>query len=284
MYEHVQEPVLIIKTAWGGKSLSIDFRPPSAGVHKPHEDKLKALTSPGEIAKAESEYAEAAGHYYRLMKAHVLKVTGEIQRVYPGYDPAEGFELAGFVWFQGCNDFGDVSTYPEAGRPGGYDEYSRLMACFIRDVRKDFNAPNMPFVIGVLGIGGDIRNKTEDKETPMILSFRDAMAAPADLPEFRGNVVAVRTEEFWDPQLGELQARWSRVKEKDGELKGRGLDSAERKILMDEFLKTVYSPEEWEMMESGVSNASYHYLGSVKIMSRIGKGFADGIIGLDGAP
>src|SRR4051794_27664619 len=29
----LQEPVLIIKTAWGGKSLFYDFRPPSAGVY-----------------------------------------------------------------------------------------------------------------------------------------------------------------------------------------------------------------------------------------------------------
>ena len=27
----VREPVLLIKCAWGGKSLAVDFRPPSAG-------------------------------------------------------------------------------------------------------------------------------------------------------------------------------------------------------------------------------------------------------------
>ena len=31
MDKTLQEPVLIIKTAWGGKSLNTDFRPPSAG-------------------------------------------------------------------------------------------------------------------------------------------------------------------------------------------------------------------------------------------------------------
>ena len=29
----LDEPVLIIKTAWGGKSLAVDFRPPSAGPY-----------------------------------------------------------------------------------------------------------------------------------------------------------------------------------------------------------------------------------------------------------
>lgn len=31
MGDHFEEPVLLIKTAWGGKSLFVDFRPPSSG-------------------------------------------------------------------------------------------------------------------------------------------------------------------------------------------------------------------------------------------------------------
>ena len=31
MQQRLQEPILIIKTAWGGKSIHTDFRPPSAG-------------------------------------------------------------------------------------------------------------------------------------------------------------------------------------------------------------------------------------------------------------
>ncbi len=33
MHEYLDEPILIIKTAWGGKSLHTDFRPPSAGPY-----------------------------------------------------------------------------------------------------------------------------------------------------------------------------------------------------------------------------------------------------------
>lgn len=32
MLEHLNEPILIIKTAWGGKSLHTDFRPPGGGM------------------------------------------------------------------------------------------------------------------------------------------------------------------------------------------------------------------------------------------------------------
>ena len=35
-----------------------------------------------------------------------------------------------------------------------------------------------------------------------------------------------------------------------------------------------------DILQKGVSNAEYHYLGSSKIMAQIGKGFADAIVKL----
>ena len=55
---------------------------------------------------------------------HVKKVLADIKRVCPDYDPKQSYELAGFVWFQGWNDMVDSSTYPNRGKPGGYDKYS----------------------------------------------------------------------------------------------------------------------------------------------------------------
>jgi hypothetical protein len=46
-------------------------------------------------------------------------------------------------------------------------------------------------------------------------------------------------------------------------------------------IKTVYNPQEWKLMETGVSHACYHYLGSAKIMARIGKAFAEAMIQLE---
>ena len=84
--------------------------------------------------------------------------------------------MAGFVWFQGWNDMVDGHTYPGKGKPDQYTLYSELLGHFIRDVRKDLKAPNMPFVIGVMGTGGN-----PDKPN----AFREAMAAPAAWPEFK---------------------------------------------------------------------------------------------------
>jgi hypothetical protein len=285
MQEHVKEPILLIKPAWGGKSLARDFRPPSAGIHPTHLKALEELRNENkDTGELEKEYAEGHGKHYRMMIDHAQSVLGDIEKVYPAYDAGEGYALEGFVWFQGENDFGGDS-YPDAGKPGGFDEYSRLLACLIRDIRNDLKAPRMKAVIGVLGFNGELETERyrqiEPEHIPWLRDFRKAMAAPADMPEFKGEVAAVRTEEFWEPRLEELQGRWKRVKAKNGELKAQGLDKDQQKAAMDEFLKTVYNPEEWKLMETGVSHACYHYLGSAKIMARIGKAFAEAMIELE---
>jgi alpha-galactosidase len=286
MQEHLREPFLIIKTAWGGKSLCRDFRPPGAGIHPSHLKALEELRKQNkDTAELEAEYAGRHGKYYRMMIDHAQTVLADIRKVYPAYDASQGYELEGFVWFQGENDFGEQDTYPNPGEPGGFSEYSRLLACLIRDVRKDLKAPEMKAVIGVLGFNGELETERyrqiEPKHIPWLREFRKAMAAPADMPEFKGHVAAVRTEEFWEPRLEELQGRWKQVKAKNGELKAQGLGKAEQKAAMDEYLKTVYNPEEWKLMETGVSHACYHYLGSAKIMSRIGKAFAEAMIRIE---
>src|SRR4029077_1681179 len=118
----------------------------------------------------------------------------------------QGYELAGFVWFQGFNDYVDGSTYPDRNKPGGYDQYADLLGHLIRDVRKDLSAPKMPFVVGVMGIGGD----NEGKKAPQ-MHFRQAQRKPATLDEFKGDVIAVETSPFWDDDLGGLQERWEQL-------------------------------------------------------------------------
>ncbi len=201
MEKEYDGPILIIKTAWGGKSLNTDFRPPSAGPYKLNSFQQKHYAERGlDINKWKREKAEKTGVYYRLMMDHVKKVLADPKGVCPEYDPKQGYELAGFVWFQGWNDMCDGDTYPNSNKPGGFAEYSRLMAHFIRDVRKDLAAPKMPFVIGVIGVDGD-------KATGAIANLRPAMAAPTRMPEFKGNVAAVETAPFWDYEMESLMTK-----------------------------------------------------------------------------
>ena len=47
MQKLLGEPVLIIKTAWGGKSINTDFRPPSAGPFEFRDEQLKQFGEQG---------------------------------------------------------------------------------------------------------------------------------------------------------------------------------------------------------------------------------------------
>jgi len=285
MQKHLDEPILIIKTAWGGKSLHTDFRPPSAGPYEFNASQLEALKKQGkDIDQAKADRAAASGRYYRLMLEHVQKVLKDIKQVYPKYNADAGYELAGFAWFQGWNDMVGRDVYPNRDQPGGYDLYSKLMAQFIRDVRKDLSAPQLPFVIGVMGVGGPVSEygPSLQRYKTVHQNFRDAMAAPAALPEFQGNVAAVLTENYWDAELDELKARSGKIRVKSQELaKDKNLTRKQRDEALAQFRAELYSPRELKILE-GSSNAGYHYNGSAKIMAQIGKGFADALFKLEG--
>lgn len=267
------EPVLIIKTAWGGKSLFYDYRPPSAGPYERTENDIKRDRNP----------AGDAGHYYRLMIGHVKKVLGDISRVIPEYRESDGYELAGFVWFQGFNDMVNRDVYPPLPKDSTenrFARYSEWMADFIRDVRKDLSAPEMPFVIGVMGVGGKEAN-------PDNLQFRAAMAAPASLPEFSGNVRAVPTSPFWDEKLGAIDEKRRqigqmeyllRTKNKNGANKDGTMSKEEQQTYVKKFEADLISPEEKAIWERGASNQGYHYLGCAKTFAVMGKAFADAIL------
>ena len=271
MHKLLNEPVLLIKAAWGGKSLMVDFRPPSGGEIADEKSKAKA------------------GVYYKLLIDHVKEVLADPKKVYPNYDAKEGYELAGFVWFQGFNDL--VGSYPAMDASKGkksikdYSEYSRLLSCFIRDVRKDLSAPKLPFVIGVLGVGGDSTGDNTE-------AFRNSMAAPAQTPEFKGNVVNVFTHPYWPKEIDAVQAKAKPIKDqfaaKEKELKAQNLSREEQlkaqAKLTEEMraqLTKALTAEELFVWDNGISNQGFHYHGSAKFFGQIGKAFAESLVDLN---
>lgn len=272
-------PILIIKTSWGGKSLNTDFRPPSAGPYLFNETQLATFEKQGkDLAAIRAEKEAATGVYYRLMIDHVKSVLADLKRVVPEYDPRDGHVLAGLVWFQGWNDLVDSGTYPDRDKPGGYDAYSELFGHFIRDVRKDLNAPALPFTIGVLGVGGPTSEYRPDQQRykGTHQNFRDAMAAPASLPEFKGTVKAVLTENYWDQELSQARAKEAKAREEAKKMaKEQSLKPAEERALAEKLRSERLSDREKLVLDKGVSNQEYHYLGSAKILGGIGKAFAE---------
>ncbi len=279
MQKFTDAPVLLIKTAWGGKSLNTDFRPPSAGPYVFNETQLANFQKQGkDIASMRTEKEKEKGAYYRLMVEHVKSVLGDIKRVVPTYDSEQGYELAGFVWFQGWNDMVDSGTYPNRDIPGGYDAYSTVMAHFIRDVRKDLNAPNLPFTIGVLGVGGPTAEYGPDQQRYKAThdNFRAAMAAPAELSEFKGTVTAIRTEKYWDRELTLAKAKDNKIRQRAKQLAMEGkMKPAEERALVEKLRAEELTERERLVLEKGISNFEFHYLGSAKILGGIGKGLAE---------
>jgi len=238
MEKELKEPILIIKTAWGGRSLNTEFRPPSAGPYKlpkqiqdewdKYPQGAHGVPKLEDRKKWQDEKDAASGVFYRMMVEHVKKVLADPKRVCPAYDAKQGYELSGFVWLQGFNDLVDGTTYPNEN----YDEYARLLAHFIRDVRKDLSAPKMPFVIGVLGVDGE-KN----------VNFRKAMAAPAKMPEFKGNVVAVDTAPFWDTVIEAAQPKQGEYNEIVGTAHTFNPDGTlDTKRNWDKFWKPIGKP------------------------------------------
>ena len=272
-------PILIIKTSWGGKSLHTDFRPPSAGPYVFNETLLSNLAKQGkDLSAIRAAKEKETGVYYRQMIDHVKYVLSDIQRIIPDYDSSVGYELAGFAWFQGWNDMVDSGTYPNRDKTGGYDQYSQALAHLIRDVRTELKAPKMPFVIGVLGVGGptdqygadQLRYKSTHDQ------FRAAMAAPALLPEFQGNVATVLAEKYWDRELTLAKAKEKELEQKAKlQAKEEKLQPDREKALVDRMRREGLSDRERSIIDKGISNLEFHYLGSAKILGGVGKGLAE---------
>jgi alpha-galactosidase len=282
----LEEPVLLIKTAWGGRSLNTEFRPPSAGPYELNDYHKKLYYGPPghgvpkDMDEWLAEKKQETGRFYRYMVEHVKHVLADPKRVCPDYDPAAGYEIAGFVWLQGFNDMVDGHTYPDRGKPARFAVYSDLLAHFIRDVRQDFNAPKMPFVIGVMGVGG----VNADADT---LAFRQAMTAPSLLPEFKGTVFAVPTAPFWSEELAVIDEKRQQVRQMGHFLNSKHKDHAnadghmteeEKRAFLKDFESKLITPADLALWERGASNAGYHYLGCAKTFALMGKAFAETLL------
>ena len=137
----IDEPVLLIKTAWGGKSLYQDFLPPSSAEKTGREIGPYYIKMLEEIGSAMTN----AGKEIPQLKDHELVISG-------------------FVWQQGWNDMIDDQAT---------SEYETNLKNLIADIRKQFGTPDLPFVVGELGNGGSKANQK-------MRAFRAAQASAAE--------------------------------------------------------------------------------------------------------
>ncbi|QDT58787.1 hypothetical protein SV7mr_12880 [Stieleria bergensis] len=238
-----KDPVLLIKTCWGGHSLYKKFRSPSNPVpdsvlKQDLEQQVKNVQRNNEKkdrndpAPTADEVRQQYGDSYRMMVDEVTNTLKELDTRFPEL-AGKKTNIAGFVWFQGWND-----QYN-----GAETEYDHNLRMLVDDIRKEWKKPKLPVVIAVMG-----QNMSQEAKGAMKV-IQDAQIGVAESDEYKDSVRAVRTAVLVDKAAEELYPNWR---------------------------------QNFEKWEKTGSDFAYHYMGSAIWMTRIGGHCADAMIELVG--
>ncbi len=181
----LDEPVLVLKACIGNRALGWDLLPPGSERYE-FEGKVYAgykdvapFWMKGTEPKAVSWYA---GRQYDADTAHAKAVLKNLKKYCPDYKD-QGYEVAGFVWWQGHRDTGTAAHA---------NKYEENLVRLIKSLRKDFDAPNAKFVLAT-GCGNPGREGLGLKVAEAQLAVGDSKK----YPEFKGNLKAIDTRDLW---------------------------------------------------------------------------------------
>lgn len=184
--DYHDEPVLLLKASQGNRSLGWDYLPPGS---KPFEYDgfvyagYKDSPARWELGSKPEPINWYAGKQYDDCFGAAHAVLNNFDDEFPQWK-GRGYEIAGFVWWQGHKDGGE----PYASR------YEQNLVHLIKTLRKEFDAPNAPFAIATIGFDGWNMagpHKTV-AEAQLVVSGEQGK-----YPEFQGNVITVETRDFW---------------------------------------------------------------------------------------
>jgi len=176
----------ILKSCIGNRALGWDLLPPGSEGFEFTDDKGVTWIHPGykgtperwEKSTEPKKIGWYAGMQYDGDIARAKNVLAELDKYYPD---AKEYEVAGFCWWQGDRDSRSAALS---------SRYEKNLVHLIKQLRKDFNAPNARFVCATLG-------QTEKGATDNGGKLLDAMFAvdgkSGKYPEFKGNVATVYT-------------------------------------------------------------------------------------------
>lgn len=191
----LDEPVLILKTAIGNRSLGWDLLPPGSPSYEfDFEVKDKATKQVQKKTFVYAGYGQSpdkwekgteptpigwkAGVQYDGDIARAKEVLAKLDEFYPG---AQGYEISGFLWWQG-----DKDRYNE----GHAAMYEKNLNNLIAALRKDFDAPKAKFVCATLGQTSKEKASGNEK---MILDAMLAISDASKYPDLKGDVATVYT-------------------------------------------------------------------------------------------
>jgi len=181
------QPVLILKTSQGNRSLAWDFLPPGSErfevdgkVYAGYKDS-PAIWDKGSTPKPVNWYA---GKQYDDCFAAAHKVLDNFDREFPQFN-GRGYEIAGFVWWQGHKDTGNAVHA---------QHYEQNLVHLIKTLRKEFGVPDAPLAIATIGFDG----REMSGNTLTVAKAQLAVSGETGkYPEFQGNVKTVDIRDFW---------------------------------------------------------------------------------------
>jgi len=186
--DYHDQPVLIIKASQGNRSLAWDFCPPGTERYTVGDTVYAGYKdSPSKWEKGTEP--EPIGWYAGKQYDDCFNATKDVLKNFDKNFPfweGRGYEIAGFVWWQGHKDSGS-EVYRQ--------RYEQNLANLINALRDDFNAPDAPFVVGTIGFHG----KDMPEQYLPIAKAQLNISDPQRHPEFKGNVNSVDTRPFWIP-------------------------------------------------------------------------------------
>ncbi len=186
---HVTDaPVMILKSCTGNRSLGWDLLPPGSERYEV-EEKGKTMVYAGykdspakwEKGTEPKKIGWYAGMQYDGDVARAKTVLAELDKYYPG---AKKYEVAGFFFWQGDKDRYNAA---HAGR------YEQNLVHFIKQLRKDFNAPSAKFVCATLG---QTKKNAGGNEGKILQAQLAVDGRSGKYPEFKGNVASVYSNPF----------------------------------------------------------------------------------------
>lgn len=187
MGDYHDEPVLLLKASQGNRSLSWDFLPPGSPQFE-HEGKIYAgyKESPaswdkGSEPKPINWYA---GKQYDDCFGAAHEVLANFEAQFPHWK-GRGYEIAGFVWWQGHKDTGSELAA---------QRYEQNLVRLIKSLRSEFKVPTAPFVIATIGFDG---HKMEGNTLTVAEAQLAVSGEKGNYPEFEGSVKTVDIRDFW---------------------------------------------------------------------------------------
>jgi len=182
--EAIDEPVLVLKTSQGNRSLGWDFLPPGSKQYE-YDGKIYAGYQESPLSWDKGSKPEPINWYAGKQYDECFKAAHEVLDNFDAQFPhwkGRGYEIAGFAWWQGDKDRYNLAHAKK---------YEENLVHLIKTLRREFKAPKAKFIVATLG---QTAKDSADVNEKLILDAQLAVdGAAGKYPDFKGNVGTVFT-------------------------------------------------------------------------------------------